>query len=1249
VADILRYWHAVETFEPHGIPSPTGRTAPGKERVQVFKLRDDKPIPPLPWEPEHSNFAESAGQARHGTAWRHTVYGGIFPFSAVRAELQRVLGYTEEEDYAGSWRDAVSATFAFTVDHTGLLIAETMTFSSCAWATGRLRDPGPSARGWLDGSEGIFATSRYEMTELLSRSVEYLPPLRDRRPAGSPAAAGTGADKAGDATADSHADNPSADWRGAVTETLGAAAAAAVGALIGTITPDVGGPVAAAALSSAAQSVMDRLTKRAQQAASAKSAATPSEPEQTEPDDPARKSGLPAYGLDGRLWASAPGARTSGEDWPDLFSLRPIGVFDIVAFAAYTADRLKLPDGLADHLELRIVSTPVYQRLGEGVLLSSLFTRDLKKVTNAAGVGVGAALASYLSDPVSETDRIDVRTERGRRRVLEGLHPAKFPPACWPSAADRRLVAGQQFAVNEIVAALDGAGVTGGHDGEGGLFAVNGPPGTGKTTLLRDLIAAVVVRRAEVLATLEKPQDGFTTKERPWRRGDGNNRQIWIPRADLTGFEIVVASSNNAAVENISKELPASSAVGPEWQADYFAQQATAVLGEPAWGLIAAALGNGANRAEFRANFWYGRSGQGDNGDGSHGNRDGRKVGGSGLDKSEGDADEDDADGIDTMRTHLRPLRGGLPSGRWQEAVDRFNAALAAARKLAKERGKVADALLSPVSDATVRLVREAAQAAAVELAKARVDRERADALVAEMEHAVTEIGVQRQAHAQQRPGRIPSMLAFGRPARKWRRRGAGLQRQLEGAERGLSSAQAQAHRTQDVVLAAVRIAADAANNAANQEARLQEDQARFQRARDDWGAFFPESWLAQSEDQQELALPWSDDEWIAARTEVFLAALDLHRSFVDGNAGAFLQNLRLLVGGFGRGARSDRGLQSGDELPAWQTFFLLIPVVSTTFASCGRMFYRLGRESLGWLIIDEAGQAAPQAAVGALWRARRAVIVGDPRQLEPISQVPVALQERLRIAAGLAEHWLPDGTSAQGVADRRSILGTEVSTGGESVWVGTPLRVHRRCEHPMFEMSNHLAYGGLMVYGTKEQRFPAEGPDECRASCWIDVPGQGDDGTKWVAGQGQALAWVLRNLRSPRFGVKLADIYVLSPFRDVVRDCRSQVRTSFGRESPGVELDDFIRHHIGTVHTMQGREADVVVLVLGADKSPARKARDWVGDPPNLLNVAVSRARRRLFVIGDYEEWANAPNFGVFAPRRAFARQPYRQSSPVP
>lgn len=61
------------------------------------------------------------------------------------------------------------------------------------------------------------------------------------------------------------------------------------------------------------------------------------------------------------------------------------------------------------------------------------------------------------------------------------------------------------------------------------------------------------------------------------------------------------------------------------------------------------------------------------------------------------------------------------------------------------------------------------------------------------------------------------------------------------------------------------------------------------------------------------------------------------------------------------------------------------MPVVSTTFASVQKMLEYMGREQLGLLIVDEAGQAAPQCAVGALWRAKKAIIVGDPKQVEPV------------------------------------------------------------------------------------------------------------------------------------------------------------------------------------------------------------------------------------------------------------------------
>jgi superfamily I DNA and/or RNA helicase len=306
--------------------------------------------------------------------------------------------------------------------------------------------------------------------------------------------------------------------------------------------------------------------------------------------------------------------------------------------------------------------------------------------------------------------------------------------------------------------------------------------------------------------------------------------------------------------------------------------------------------------------------------------------------------------------------------------------------------------------------------------------------------------------------------------------------------------------------------------------------------------------------------------------------------------------------------------------LAAWQTLFLVVPVVSTTFASFGRMFAGLGRESLGWLLVDEAGQAAPQNAAGALWRSRRAVLVGDPLQLEPVVTLPWGGQRALLEQFSVEPLWAPSRSSAQQLADRLAVAGTALpGAAGEDVWVGAPLRVHRRCDRPMFEVSNAIAYHGLMVFGTPADRKPFHGEN-----AWLDVRSS-VRGSNWIQAEGDMLRSVLLGLRD-KGGVQASQIRVISPYRVVAENAQAIFRGVFPEASSG-DLDQWI----GTVHRMQGREADAVILVLGGDPDKPGSRR-FARETPNLLNVAVTRAKRRLYVIGNYSTWGSERYFDKLA-----------------
>jgi superfamily I DNA and/or RNA helicase len=298
----------------------------------------------------------------------------------------------------------------------------------------------------------------------------------------------------------------------------------------------------------------------------------------------------------------------------------------------------------------------------------------------------------------------------------------------------------------------------------------------------------------------------------------------------------------------------------------------------------------------------------------------------------------------------------------------------------------------------------------------------------------------------------------------------------------------------------------------------------------------------------------------------------------------------------------------------AWQLFFLVVPVVSTTFASMGRMFGGVGCEAIGWLMVDEAGQSSPQCAAGGILRAQRVIVVGDPQQLVPVVTVPQKAERDIASHYGVSETWVPSRASVQTLADRVARYGATMGQGENEVWVSAPLRVHRRCDEPMFSLCNAIAYDGIMVSGVHRNlsdpaspdRFDSEsGRPPIAKSYWADeraVVSVSHLQQSEIERVHKALAYLTQH------GIHESEIIVISPFR-MVADRLTELMTRY----PGLRA--------GTIHTAQGREAPVVILVLGGDPSRPR-AKAWAASTPNLVNVAASRAQRRLYVIGDRVAW---------------------------
>ena len=146
---------------------------------------------------------------------------------------------------------------------------------------------------------------------------------------------------------------------------------------------------------------------------------------------------------------------------------------------------------------------------------------------------------------------------------------------------------------------------------------------------------------------------------------------------------------------------------------------------------------------------------------------------------------------------------------------------------------------------------------------------------------------------------------------------------------------------------------------------------------------------------------------------------------------------------------------------------------------------------------------------------------------------------------------------------------------------------------------------------------------DTLGPSKWINTSGSGTD--KWCEEEGRIVFELLSQLEKASV---CPDIYIVSPFVIVAENLRNLVLRSNILKTWTDDPNVWVYERIGTVHTVQGREAEAVILVLGAPNPNQTGARGWAGGRPNLLNVAVTRAKEVLYVVGNRQLWRDA---GVF------------------
>lgn len=285
-----------------------------------------------------------------------------------------------------------------------------------------------------------------------------------------------------------------------------------------------------------------------------------------------------------------------------------------------------------------------------------------------------------------------------------------------------------------------------------------------------------------------------------------------------------------------------------------------------------------------------------------------------------------------------------------------------------------------------------------------------------------------------------------------------------------------------------------------------------------------------------------------------------------------------------------NRLLESEDFKPLMEAFPCWCV---TTYAISGSLPMKPGLFDVA--IIDEASQCDIASCFPILFRAKRAVVVGDDKQLPHLSFLEKAKEQSF-----FSQYGIPDKYQLMWRFRTNSMFDLANYYSMNPVL----LDEHFRSLPPIINFSNQEFYGDRI-------RIMRRNNNDIKSLELIEVPdGKVDfDATRNLP-EVEAVVAKLHELiiederKNPENPVSIG---IISPFRAQVE----QLKVAVTR----VLSEHMIRKHkieIGTAHTFQGDERDIILMSWAFASNSFPQSLTFL-QKPNLFNVAITRARYRL------------------------------------